>query len=165
MGILNRLKEEKKMQFNYPRSIEAVLYPDRILVGTYCRTKAGLNVVTEKITWINAHATVEEIGKLARRHLESSQEDVENPTDFSLLWKTYKKATGFTSVKNQMKDARYIVVEETENQFNIQPTRNGGAVGKSRGYHFLMKKDIKIENTISDSQLGELMRKAWNNCE
>jgi hypothetical protein len=45
------------------------------------------------------------------------------------------------------------------------PTRNGGTVGESKGYHELINKEIKIENTISDTQLGELIRNSWNNCE
>ncbi len=165
MRILNLLKNERKNQLNYPRSIEAILYPDSILVSTYYQAKAGFSFITDKISWIDVSATAEEIGKVARKHLEISQTDVDNPTDFSYLQKAYNKATGFTSVKNQMKDARSIMIEETEKHFSILPSRNGGAVGESRGYHPLINKEIKIENTISDRQLGELIRKGWNNCE
>ena len=159
------IDNESKNGLNYLRSIEAILYQDSILVSTYYQAKAGFSFTTDNISWIDVYATAEEIGKVARKHLAISQTDVDTPTDFSYIQKAYNKATGFTSIKNQMKDARSIMIEETEKHFSILPSRNGGAVGESRGNHPLINKEIKIENTISDSQLGEQIRKGWNNCE
>jgi hypothetical protein len=104
--------KEKKQETSFPRSIEAICYPNKILISTYYQAKDGFNFLTDMISWIDLQATVEEIGKVARKHLQMSRANVDNPTDFSLVQKAYKNATGLTSIKGQMKDARYVRIAD-----------------------------------------------------
>ena len=88
------LKNERKNRLNHPRSIEAVLYPDSILVSTYYQAKAGFSFITDKISWIDVSATAEEIGKVARKHLEISQAKRRKDTEKTLskVWRKKKEA-------------------------------------------------------------------------
>lgn len=165
MRLISILKGRKKQESDFTRSIEVISYPDRILITTSYRTKAGFEYVTDQISWLPLQATAEELGKAARKHLQMSKADVDTPTDFSPISQAYKKATGLKSIKARMKDARCVIVGEGNGQITIVPTRNGGAAGAWRGYHHLADKEIKIESTITDSQLGELIRNGWNRCE
>lgn len=163
MSFLNKIFGAKDRD----SSIGAILYPDRILIETQDKVRAGLRVTTDQITFLDVEVNDNELGKVVIKHLNLSRTGVRDPKqkDHKIYEEKYKKATGLKTIKAQMKDAKYVGVIKKESVILFEPTINGGSTGPNRGYRDVENASISIASNSSAKEIGETLRASWIKCK
>ncbi|HMJ70385.1 MAG TPA: contact-dependent growth inhibition system immunity protein [Cyclobacteriaceae bacterium] len=165
MGILDLFKKNTRQEGKV-LGAGATLYPDKITIETVDRLKAPYGVVSPKnITVLKSGADHETLGKVLRHHLTQSKDDLKRNTDIEKRYRQYLEAAGFKSIKDHYKNALHLMIHQKNGKISIGPTINGGATGKNRGFLNTTEGPITVEATISDIELGDLIRSGWSKCE
>lgn len=144
----------------------AILYPDKIIIDTLDKVKAGFNIVSTNPTILATDSENQILGRTVREHLDSSKYDLKNPSqaDFKILQENFLKSYGFKTLKKYHENAKYLSITEQGAEIILEPTKNGGSIGKEKGFSQIMEKSISISKNINDDELGKLIRKEWQNC-
>ncbi len=143
----------------------AILYPNKILIATIDKVKEGFGISSSKITFLPIDSELELLGKTLRHHLSLTEIDLPIPDDYKKHYADFLKAAGFKNAKEHHKDALLLMVGQKDNIITIQPTKNGGATGRNRGFLGFKCPNIILDAIINDSELGEKIRFAWTKCE
>ena len=144
----------------------AILYPNKIVIDTLDKVKAGFNTVSANPTILNTDSENQLLGRTVREHLELTKHNLNNPSQAELKveQENFLKAYGFKTLKSYHANAKYLSITEQDQEIIIEPTKNGGSTGKERGFSYGLGKSISIEKNIKDEELGKLIKETWQKC-
>ena len=165
MSLLNLFKKKETTVPKKVLQASATLYPDFILITTEDKTVVGYSITTTTITKLPVEASAETIGHLVRKHMSLSKTDVPAPTDFKVHYKEFLHTAGFKSAKEHHKGAKFLSIYQKDDVITINPTHNGGATGKDRGFIGVKgMATVQVCSEITDAEFGEQIKAAWNTC-
>jgi hypothetical protein len=85
-------------------------YPEKYIVVTIDTLKGGGGIHTENISSVSKEIGEIELSELVLKHLILSKSGVEN-FDFQKAGKEFIKATGFKTIKAQMRNSKYVSID------------------------------------------------------
>jgi len=144
----------------------AILYPDKIVIDTLHKVKAGFNIVSASPTILTIDSENQILGRTVREHLDSTKYDLKNPSqaDFKILQENFLKSYGFKTLKKYHESAKYLSISEQNEEIILEPTKNGGATGNDKGFSSILEKKISISKNINDEELGKLIKETLQEC-
>lgn len=163
MNILELLKRFRKGREKV-LGAGATLYPDKIVIETIDRIKDLYGIVSPDVTIVAPDTESNTLGRAIRVHLNLSRDNLRRNTDTEKRYKKYLKAAGFNDIKSHYKNALHLTIHQKDGVISIAPTKNGGPTGKNRGFLNTNESPLVVAATISDSELGELVRSGWSKC-
>ena len=143
--------------------MSARLYPGRILIQTYDRAKEGFWIGTTNLLSISEDADNELLGSTIRHYMNLSRTGQTRPADYRAAHKLFLDAAGFKTQKEEYRDAKNVGISRNDEQLTISISINGEYNGKTRG--FWGNGELKFDNCISDAELGQRVREAWDLCK
>ena len=142
-------------------------YPNKIIFETIHQIKNSYSIRGAEISLLDADTSELEIGKAIMKHLALSKSGIKSPDDKA--WKetneAYKRITGLKTMKEQMKDSRYVSVDREGNKIEFTPTINGGTSGKAKGYDFLPDDSLTIDYVEDFEIIGSSFKLALQKCK
>ena len=85
------------------------------------------------------------------------------PSNWKVEHKTFLKAAGFKTEKEEYKGTKNVSIGNREGQLTIVITINGEYNNKTRGFWGNGKMDY--DNNIGNAELGQHVREAWELCK
>jgi hypothetical protein len=150
------------------RSAAAYLWSDRIVVHPQHRTVAGFWISGRPISALGPMDDASSIGLTVLGALRSSSSGVPVPDyrneDWKALQKETWKAAGRRSLRSFMTEARYVGVRLSGDTLTLEPTRNGGASGKDRGFRPIPDATLRLTDSSAPDVLGKALVEAWERC-
>lgn len=149
-----------------PKSIDVTTYPDKIVLTALHQIKNSYWINSAEIEILEINSSNELIGKIIRKQLSLSKYGIKTPTENERKEQKEKsnKILKFKSVKESMQNSKHIGISERDEKIIFSPSKNGGSVGKNRGYAYL-KERIEVENNVNFEILGENYRNAIEKCQ
>jgi hypothetical protein len=133
---------------------------DRFFIHPWQVTDEGLGVASPPYVALPLDVDSATLGKAALDALNQAGGTVPHPTDWKAEAVSRLKAAGVRSEKAFQTRARYVSVERDANQLHIEPWRNGGTTGDSKGFAPLPHLAMTVEGNIPALDLGSMIRKA-----
>jgi hypothetical protein len=150
------------------RSTAVYLWPDRIVVHPQHRTVAGFWISGRSISPMAPTDDISSIGLTVRGALRCSLSGVPVPDyrddDWKALQKETWKAAGRRSLRSFMTEARYVGVRLSSEALIFEPTCNGDASGKGRGFTPIPDAALRLMNLPAPEVLGNTLIEAWKQC-
>ncbi len=145
--------------------VGVIQYPNKIIVETYHKADTGVYLRSSYVSIISVTASQTEIGEKIFEHLKLSKAGINYARyDSQKSIEDYKKITKLTSIKEQMKDSKYVSVRFKNDSLFITPNINGGTKGNQKGYR--EKKELeRVSETLEPKELGKIVIEAWKDCE
>lgn len=162
---MNFLKKIFSKPTPITQSINVVKYPNKIVFETYHQIKNSYSIRSTEISQLEIDASNLDIGKAILNHLSLSKVIKKvSDEERKAINENYKKITGLTSMKAQMKEALSVHVSRKNNLIDFFPTVNGGTAGNNKGFHFSEEK-ITIESSENYELIGETFNLALGKCK
>jgi hypothetical protein len=141
-------------------------YPDKILVETIHQIKNSYSIRGVEISLLNSDTSELEIGKTIMKHLALSKSGIKSPNDQTRKEtnEAYKRITGLKTMKAQMKDSLYVLIDREGNKIEFTPTINGGSSGKAKGYDFLPNDSLTIDHAEDFELIGSSFNLVLHKC-
>ena len=149
-----------------PKTVNVETYPDKIVLTTFHQIKNSYWINSSEIEILEINSSNELIGKTIRKQLSLSKYGIKEPTEKERKERKEKsdKILKFKSIRESMQNSRHICISEEDGKIIFTPSKNGGSVGKNRGYIYL-KENMEIKNDVSNEILGETYRKTLEKCQ
>ena len=149
-----------------PKLINVETYPDKIVLTTFNQIKNMYWINSAEIKILEINSSNEIIGETIRKQLSLSKYGIKEPTENDRKERKEKsdKILKFKTVKESMQNVKHITISECDEKIIFQPSKNGGSVGKNRGYIYL-KLDIEVKCDVSYEILGKTYRSALEKCQ
>jgi hypothetical protein len=138
---------------------------DRILVHPWQQTDMGVGIASEPYVAIPLEVDTEQLGKSIVDALGDSGRTVPHPTSWKGQDASRLRAAGVRSERAFQDGARYVRVESTQAGFLIEPSRNGGTKGATKGFQPLPAHAIALDAGASTGDLGKAVREGLDLCE
>lgn len=149
-----------------PKAINIETYPDKIVLTALHQIKNRYWINSSEIEILEINSSNELIGKIIRKQLSLSKYGIKEPNENERKERKEKsdKILKFKSVKESMQNSRHIGISQLDEKIIFYPSKNGGSVGKNRGYIYL-KESIEIRSDVSYETFGETYRSALEKCQ
>jgi hypothetical protein len=145
-------------------STNAMLYPDKIIIITFDYTTAGFGLASENVTTLLPNIDSVQLSTIIRYHLNLTKHNVKIPKDDSKSYKGYLKSLGFTTRREEYKDAKCVMIRQIGETTILFSTKNGGVSGAARGFQENQKENVVIGSDLSHEDFGLAVKQAWNKC-
>jgi hypothetical protein len=147
--------------------IAVIKYPDKILFETIHQIKDSYSIRSAEVRFLDSETSDLEIGKTILMHLALSKSGIKKPSDQERkeINETYRRITGLRSIKEQMKDSQYVLIDREGNKIEFTPTINGGTSGKAKGYDFLPDDSLTIDYIEDFALIGNTFNLALQKCK
>ena len=132
-------------------------YPEKYIVVTIDTLKGGGGIHTENISSVSKEIGEIELSELVLKHLNLSRSGVES-FDSQKAGKEFIKATGFKTIKTQMKNSKYVSIDRNNGIYNVSLTKNGGTSGSKKGYQYTGER-IEFESPKEIIEIGIKVKK------
>lgn len=132
-------------------------YPEKYIVVTIDTLKGGGGIHTENISSVSKEIGEIELSELVLKHLNLSKSGVEN-FDSQKAGKEFIKATGFKTIKAQMRNSKYVSIDRNNGIYNVSLTKNGGTSGSKKGYQYTGER-IEFESPKEIIEIGIKVKK------
>jgi len=133
---------------------------DRMFIHPWQVTEDGLGIASEPYVALPLDADSAALGKAALEALRKSGRTVPHPKDWKAQAAARLKAAGVKSEKAFQAGARYVSIERDASRLTIEPWRNAGTTGDSKGFDPLPHLDMTLADDVSAAELGDVIRKA-----
>lgn len=143
--------------------ISVIEYPNNYVFETYFKLETGLWRRSDFVTITDRDIDQLYMNDLILKHLDYSKNIKENQIDFKKLNENYKKITGLSSIKKQMKNSKCVQISRKTNEIIFTPSRNGGTKGDKKGYSDIFEKKIVIEKNTEN--LSHYLLQCFEACE
>jgi hypothetical protein len=137
---------------------------DRMLIHPWQRTTMGLSMACEPYFSLPLDADAKALGDAALKALSLSGRTVPHPSSWNGLGAARLKAAGVKSEKAFQLGARSLTAEREAQGFRIEPSRNGGAIGDSKGFEPLPELSMSLPLTSNAEALGAAIRACFERC-
>jgi hypothetical protein len=137
---------------------------DRFLVHPNCRTSTGIRVAVAPFTVLPRDVNVRELGSAIEVALSESTTVVPHPTDWKNVAAPRLISAGVKSEATFQKRSALVQLSATDEEIRIVPTKNGGAVGESRGFHEIPTACIAQPHSSPPEAIGAQVLKAFDLC-
>lgn len=134
------------------KSASLYLRGTRIIVHPWSKTSTGVLIGTEPFTSLRRDGPPEELGKAILCALESVQEGLPHPSDWSEIDKPLLDASGVKSWSAFVKSAIGALVLESENGIQFVPQENRGP---RDGFQDVGIERVKIHKQSGYKAIGE----------
>tara|TARA_Y100000766_G_C18453184_1_gene386977 strand:+ start:47 stop:496 length:450 start_codon:yes stop_codon:yes gene_type:complete len=132
-------------------------YPEKYIIVTIDTLKGGGGIHTENITSVSKEIGETELSEIVIKHLNLSKSGVEK-FDSQKAGKEFIKATGFKTIKAQMRNSKYISIDRNNGIYNVSLTKNGGTSGPKKGYQYTGER-IEFESPKEIIEIGIKIKK------
>jgi hypothetical protein len=136
---------------------------DRILVHSWQQTTAGLGIASEPYIGLPRDAGPEALGNSILSALKKSGQTVPHPTTWKGLDKPRLEAAGVKSEKAFQTGARSVSVERGQ-AFRLEPSRNGGSEGDTKGFEPLPDLSMSLPLSSTATEIGQAIRACLERC-
>ena len=140
------------------------LLKDRVLVHPWERTAVGLGIASEPFVSLPVDANPDTLGKAILTALSHSGQTVPHPRSWKGLDTPRLKAAGVKSERAFQSGTRSLSVERGAESFRIEPSRNGGTKGDTKGFEPLPERSILVASDASAEKLGAAVRTGFERC-
>jgi hypothetical protein len=137
---------------------------DRMLIHPWQRTTMGLSIASEPYVSLPLDADAKALGDSVLNALSLSGRTVPHPTSWKGLGTARLDAAGVKSERAFQLGARSLSAEREAQGFRIEPSRNGGTKGESKGFEPLPELGISLPLTSSADALGVAIRACLERC-
>jgi|SRR3954470_13456944 hypothetical protein len=137
---------------------------DRFLLHPLQRTTAGVWLASDPYANLPLDVASESLGSAALEALSLSGRTVPHPTSWEGLSTPRLKAAGVKSEKTFQTEALMVDLCRDDTGIQITPTRNGGAVGDSKGFDSLPEFKTSRPLNTDAASLGEAIRSSFTRC-
>jgi hypothetical protein len=124
----------------------------------------GLSIASEPYVSLPLDADAKALGDSVLSALSLSGRTVPHPTSWENLGTARLNAAGVKSEKAFQLGARSLNAEREAQGFRIEPSRNGGAKGDTKGFEPLPEFGISLPLTASAATLGAAIRACFERC-
>jgi len=162
MNVFNIFRK-KETNTEVLQNAHVTLYPEQILVQAYDRAKEGFWIGTTNLVYIADDASNEHLGSIVRSHMSLTRTGQKRPSDWKAAHKLFLKAAGFKTEKEEYRDAKNVGICRKGSQLTISISINGEYNGRTRG--FWGNGVLEFDNNISDAELGQHIREAFELCK
>lgn len=145
-------------------STNAMLYPDKIIIITFDYTTAGFGLASENVTALPPDVDSVQLSTTIRHHLNLTKHNVKIPKDDLKSYKGYLKSLGFTTRKEEYKNAKCVMIIQVGETTTLFSTKNGGVSGTARGFQGNPQENIVISSDLPHEDFGLAVKEAWNKC-
>ncbi|ANQ49383.1 hypothetical protein MY04_2009 [Flammeovirga sp. MY04] len=160
--MFNFLKRNKK---NNKQLISVIEYPDSFVFETYFKMESGVWNRTDIVSVVTKDTPSINFFELLMKHLDASKMVKVKHFDYNKMTENYKRIVGRKSMKSQMKDAKVVQVYRENSEIQFTPMKNGGTVGKEKGFTEISDKEIKLNaNEINSDTINNALFECFNNC-
>ena len=136
---------------------------DKILVHPWQQTTAGLGIASAPYVSLPLDAAPESLGNAVFSALSHSGRTVPHPLSWKALDKPRLQAAGVKSDKAFQSGARSVSVERGQ-EFRLEPSRNGGSKGDSKGFEPLPEFGTSLPLSSTAAALGQAIRACFERC-
>ena len=136
---------------------------DRILIHPWQQTTAGLGIASEPYVSLPLDAEPASLGNSIFIALSKSGQTVPHPTTWKGLDKPRLEAASVTSEKAFQTGARSVCVERGQ-AFRLEPSRNGGSKGDTKGFEPLPELSMSLPLSSTAAALGQAIRDCLECC-
>jgi hypothetical protein len=136
---------------------------DRILVHPWQQTTAGLGIASEPYIGLPLDAEPKSLGNSVLSALSHSGQTVPHPMTWKGLDKPRLEAAGVKSEKAFQSGARSVGVERGQ-AFRLEPSRNGGSKGDTKGFEPLPELSMSLPLSSTAAALGQAIRNCLERC-
>jgi hypothetical protein len=147
------------------RQASAILYPDKILIGTVDEAVAGFTIPSIKNTFMQIDVSFEIVGKTIKKHLSLSEWGVPTPASFDNYFDQHLNWLAFNNARDYYRNARYLTIIQRDDLIDIYTTRNNGPIGRDGGFLNIIGGQLQLTSDTNDDDLGRAITDAWNLCE
>ena len=137
---------------------------DRVLIHPWQRTTEGLGMASEPYVTLPLDADAKTLGTSVLRALEQSGRTIPHPTSWRGLEAARLEAAGVKSERGFQLNARSVSVDRSADSLRIEPSRNGGASGDTKGFAPLPELSTSLPLHASAEQLGAAVRAGLERC-
>ena len=124
----------------------------------------GLNIASEPYVSLPLDADAKAMGDSVFNVLSLSGRTVLHPTSWKGLGTARLNAAGVKSERAFQLGARSLSVERETQGFRIEPSRNGGTKGDSKGFEPLPELSLSLPLTSSADTLGTAIHACFESC-
>jgi hypothetical protein len=144
----------------------AALYQlkDRILIHPWQKTTMGLGIAAAPYVTLPLDAPPHALGNCVLAALGESSKEVPHPSSWKGQNEPLLKAAGVRSQKAFQSGARSLMVERDARALRIEPSRNGGTKGDSKGFEPLPALAISLAPASKAETIGAAIRAAFEKC-
>jgi hypothetical protein len=136
---------------------------DRMFVHPWQQTTAGLGIASEPYVSLPLDARPDSLGNLVLSALSKSGQTVPHPTIWRGLDKPRLEAAGVKSEKAFQTGARSVSVERGQ-AFRLEPSRNGGSKGDTKGFEPLPDLSMSLPLGSTATEIGQAIRACLERC-
>jgi hypothetical protein len=147
------------------QSAEVYQLRDRLLIHPWQQTRDGLHFASEPYISLPLDVDDRTLGNSVLEALSISGRTVAHPASWKEMQAVRLKAAGVKSERTFQSGARSVHVERERDSFRIEPTRNGGTRGDSKGFTPLPERSSSIPQSSSPEGLGAAVRAGFQSCE
>ena len=133
---------------------------DRLFIHPWQVTDMGLGIASEPYVASPLEVDSASLGNSALEALNQSGRTVRHPSDWKGQAGPRLRAAGVKSEKAFQTHACYVSIELDGSQLLVEPWRNGGTTGDTKGFTPLPDLRMEVAATIAAVDLGNLIRKA-----
>jgi hypothetical protein len=146
-------------------SIRAAVYElkDRILIHPWQQTTTGLGIASAPYVSVPLNAESKSLGDSVLIALSISGQTVPHPKTWKGLDKPRLEAAGVKSEKAFQTGARSVSVERGQ-AFRLEPSRNGGSRGDTKGFEPLPELSMSLPLSSTAAALGQAIRDCLERC-
>jgi hypothetical protein len=137
---------------------------DRILVHPWQQTTAGLGIACGPYTSLPLDVDASALGESVFAALSQSGQTVPHPSSWKGLDGARLKAAGVKSEKAFQSGARSLTVERAGPSFRLEPSRNGGSKGDTKGFEPLPELSTSLPLSASAVALGHAILACLEQC-
>lgn len=137
---------------------------DRILVHPWQQTTTGLGMSSEPYVALPLDADAAALGNCVLAALAESGKTVPHPASAKGLAAPRLKAAGVKSEKAFQAGSRSVMVERAGKLIRIEPSRNGGTTGDSKGFEPLPELAASLPASASPDAVGAAIRAVLEKC-
>jgi hypothetical protein len=137
---------------------------DRILVHPWQETEMGLGIAAAPYASLPLDAAADALGDGVLAALAESGKEVPHPSSWKGQSAPLLKAAGVRSEKALHTGSRYLMVEREGKTLRIEPSRNGGTKGDTKGFEPLPQLAISLDAGAAPEALGAAIRAALERC-
>lgn len=137
---------------------------DRVLIHPWQRTTAGLSMASEPYVSLPLDVDAKSLGTSVLHALEASGRTVPHPTSWRGLEAARLKAAGVKSERAFQLNARSVSVDRAGDSLRIEPSRNGGTRGDTKGFAPLPELSTSLPLNSSVEAIGTAVRASLERC-
>jgi len=132
---------------------------DRIFIHPWQLTETGLGMGTDPYVSLPFEVEPVDLGKAALDALKQSGRTIPHPTEWKAQGAARLKAAGVKTEKAFQTKASYVCLELRGGQILVDPSRNGGTKGDSKGFEAIAGFTIPVEADAPAVDLGNAICK------